>query len=60
MNCTYFEKETGLIIREFNGTSTKENGEVTNLVTDYRYEFNNVKDEDIIEPDISKYTIQQK
>lgn len=58
INCTYFEKETGLIIREFNGISTKENGEITNLVTDYRYEFDNVKDEDIIEPDISKYTIK--
>lgn len=54
----YFDKDTGLKVRDFNGTSG-ENENKINIVSDYRYEFNNVKDNDLKEPDISEYTIQE-
>ena len=54
----YFDKETGLKVREFNGTAEK-NEEKINIVSDYHYEFDNVKDEDLKEPDISQYKIQE-
>ncbi len=54
----YFEKETGLLIRKENGTSGYD-GDKINLVSDYYYEFDIVKDDDLKEPDISEYTIQE-
>lgn len=44
---TWIEKESGIIIREING----------GIVTDFNYEFNIVKDEDITKPDISECEI---
>lgn len=46
---TWVEKDTGLIIREING----------GLVAERIYEFDIVKDEDIIKPDISDCKIQE-
>lgn len=45
----WVEKETGLIIREING----------GLVAERVYEFDTVKDEDILKPDISDCKIQE-
>lgn len=45
----WVEKDTGLIIREING----------GIVAERFYEFDIVKDEDIIKPDISDCKIQE-
>lgn len=58
METTYFDKETGLKVRDFNGVNTTNEKEKTNMVVDYYYEFNTVKEDDVKEPDISEYTIQ--
>lgn len=55
----YIEKETGLIIKEQNGTFTDENGNKEPVITDYEYQFDCVTDEDLVEPDISEYKIQE-
>lgn len=54
----YFDKETGLKVREFNGTVGDGENKI-NIVSDYHYEFDIVKDEDLKEPNISEYTIQK-
>lgn len=54
----YFDKDTGLKVREFNGTVGDGENKI-NVVLDYQYEFDIVKDEDLKEPDISEYTIQE-
>ena len=54
----YFDKETGLIVREMDGTSGEGKDEF-NTVKDMKYEFDKVTDADIVEPDISGYTIQE-
>lgn len=53
----YIEKETGLLIRYSDSQSQDENGVVTDCISDYRYEFNNVSDEIFIEPDINEYRL---
>lgn len=55
----YIEKETGLVIRHSDGTRTNEDGTSTVIVVDCEYKFNVVTDEDLLEPDISKYTIKE-
>lgn len=58
-NTMYIEKETGLLIRLNNGT-IESNGERIGIISDYQYEFNNVKDEDIKEPaDVNEYKLQE-
>ncbi len=54
--CLYIDKETGLIVRTEEGTSDSE-GKIYTQVSDYKYEFNTVTDEDLKEPDISEYKI---
>ena len=52
----YVEKDTGLttkIVEEVN-----ENGEIKEISKDFEYEFNNVTDEEISEPDKSEYKMQ--
>ena len=52
----YVEKNTGLkkkIVEEVN-----ENGEIKEISKDFEYEFNNVTDEEISEPDKSEYKMQ--
>ena len=44
----WVEKQTGLIIRDIN----------VDYITDYNYEFNNVKDENVVKPDISDCQIE--
>lgn len=44
----WIDKQTGLIVREINN----------NAVTDFYYEFDVVKDEDIVKPDISDCTVK--
>ncbi len=53
----YFDKNTGLKVREFNGT-IGEGNEKVNIVSDYKFEFDTVKDEDLKEPNLEQYTIQ--
>lgn len=57
-NTFYLEKETGLLIRAFEGTSEKD-GEIVNLIIDYKYEFDTVTDEQLQEPDVTQYKIQE-
>ena len=45
----WVDKDTGLVIREING----------GLISERSYEFDNVKDEDIVKPDISDCKIQE-
>lgn len=54
----YFEKDTGLIVRiEFlEGFSTPSENEVQSTILDYKFIFNNVKDEDV-QIDLSKYNL---
>ncbi len=57
MVTTYYDRQTGLKVREFNGTSGEGENKI-NMVSDYRYEFDIVNEEDIKEPNISEYTVQ--
>lgn len=57
-NKSNFNKDTGLKVKEFNGTIGDGENKI-NIVLDYHYEFDIVKDEDLKEPDISEYTIQE-
>ena len=56
--CLYIDKETGLIVRTEEGTRDSD-GKIYTQVSDYKYEFNTVTDEDLKEPDISEYKVQQ-
>lgn len=53
----YIDKETGLLVRTFGGTIKNSNGTFT-IVNDYQYEFGTVTDEDLKEPDLANYIIQ--
>lgn len=53
------EKETGLTVRDQNGAMVNENGDEIPISIDYEYQFGTVTDEDLIEPDISEYKIQE-
>lgn len=56
----YIDKETGLVLRSVTRTETMTDGDKFILPTiDYVYEFNTVTEEDFIEPDISKYDVQE-
>lgn len=57
-NTFYLDKKTGLLIRAFEGTN-EESGDKVNLITDYKYEFNSVTDEQLQEPDITQYEVQK-
>lgn len=50
----YIDKETGLAVREID-KSNKEITRQTDIVVDYKYEFNTVKDSDITKPDTTGY-----
>lgn len=54
----YIDKETGLPVRAFEGTLETENGEITNIVVDYKYEFGIVTDENMKVPNEEEYKIQ--
>lgn len=56
---TYIEKETGLMVRSIQGTSQDENGNKSDIVVEYYYEFDNVNDSVFVEPDLTEYKIQQ-
>ena len=56
--CLYIDKETGLIVRVEEGTRDSY-GKIYTQVSDYKYEFNAVIDEDLKEPDINEFKIQQ-
>ena len=54
--CTlYLDKDTGLIVREIRKFNE---GDTVNMVLDYMYTFDNVKDTDFNRPNISEYTMQ--
>lgn len=54
----YIDKETGLAVREIE-KSNKEITRQTDIVVDYKYEFNTVKDSDIVKPDTTDYIINE-
>lgn len=54
----YIEKETGLAIRSIE-KSNKEITRKTDMVVDYEYKFNIVKDSDIVKPDITESIINE-
>ena len=53
----YIEKETGLVIKAKNGFATDEYGNISDIIVEYYYEFENVTDDNIKEPNISEYII---
>lgn len=55
----YIDKETGLVERMTNGSIKDSNGNVSKIVTQYKYQFNSVTDKDLIEPDVREYTIKE-
>jgi len=55
----YIDKETGLLVRILNGTEISESRDTVNTLTDYYYEFDNVTEQDLTEPDITQYKIQE-
>jgi len=57
-NKYYIDKETGLAVREIE-KSNKEITRQTDIVVDYKYEFNTVKDSDIVKPDTTDYIINE-
>ena len=57
-NEVYIEKETGLTIKAINGTAVDENGNEQEIISEYEYKFGVVTDDDLKEPDISEYKIQ--
>lgn len=56
-NVKYYDKETGLLVRHLAGYEIYDGINNFSPVNDYYYEFGTVTDEDIVEPDISGYTI---
>lgn len=56
---TYIEKETGLRVKAKEGVAVDQNGNETDIIVEYYYEFDNVDDSIFIEPDINEYTIQE-
>ena len=56
----WVDKETYLIVRNITITSTKENGEKTNIVMDWRYEFDCVKDSSLQKPNLEGINIEYK
>lgn len=55
----YINKETGMPVRVLGGTMHT-NNEVTDGVLDYYYEYNKVTEENIKEPELEQYQIQNK
>ena len=54
------DKETGLVLRSIGEIAVgNDKGEQVDRVTDFRYEFDVVTDDDFIEPDISEYEIRK-
>lgn len=63
----WIDKDTGLILREIEGEAYKEYFENTDIVkavqdryTSYKYDFNNVTDDDIKVPNYDGYMIEEK
>lgn len=54
----FIDKATGLPIRILQG-GTKSEGNEMNTIIDFDFEFNNVKDKDIVKPDIREYKVQE-
>lgn len=48
----YIDKETGLLLKTYNGTATLEDGEKQQIEEYYYYEFNKVQPENVEEPNI--------
>ena len=57
-NC-YMEKNTGLILKAIDGQIEDANGNKTDVIVEYNYEFGNVDENIFIEPNISDYKIQK-
>lgn len=60
MQETYIEKETGLMLKRTDGTETMENGNASDIIVEFQYEFGNVTDENLVEPNVEEYEIQGK
>ncbi len=59
MQETYIEKETGLMLKRTDGSVTMENGDTSDIVVEFEYEFGKVMDENLIEPNREEYEIQK-
>lgn len=55
----YISKDTGLTVRNANVKLTTEEG-TFDVITDYKYEFGVVTDDDIKEPNILEYEIVEE
>ncbi len=51
---TYIDKETGLIMKADSGFLKSKDGAKKQIINTYTYEFNNVTDEDLKEPEITE------
>lgn len=51
----FIDKETGLLMKAFNGITTLENGKKQQIEENYYYEFNTVTTENVEEPNIEDY-----
>ena len=54
----YIDKETGLAVRDIE-KSSKTIDRPTDIVVDYEYKFNTVKDSDILKPDTTGYIVNE-
>ena len=57
-NC-YMEKDTGLILKAIDGQIEDANGNETDIIVEYNYEFGNVDESIFEEPNISEYKVQK-
>ena len=55
----YIEKDTGLVLKKKEGYITKEDKVKDKNIIEYLYEFNNVTEEDMKEPNLEEYEIKK-
>lgn len=53
----YYDKETGLVIRKSNGRVTGDDNTCYDIIVDYEYELDTVKDADLIPPNMEDYEL---
>ena len=53
------EKDTGLILKAIDGQIEDANGNETDIIVEYNYEFGNVDESIFEEPNISEYKVQE-
>ena len=53
----YIDKKTGLVVRQMTGEIELDTGERIQTYQDFEYKFNCVTEKDLVEPDITGYTV---